>query len=72
MTESCFNKQNREKLHHCEREKIVPREDMSSLAMNSLYEEKDNDGYLSRDGGGGGYSPIKVTGVLVGKFREHP
>ena len=21
--------------------------------------------------GGGGYSPIKVTGVLVGKFREH-
>ena len=23
-------------------------------------------------GVGGGYSPIKVTGVLVGKFREHP
>ena len=22
--------------------------------------------------GRGGYSPIKVTGVLVGKFREHP
>ena len=21
---------------------------------------------------GGGYSPIKVTGVLVGNFREHP
>ena len=21
---------------------------------------------------GGGYSPIKVTGVLVGKFRGHP
>ena len=24
------------------------------------------------EGPGGGYSPIKVTGVLVGKFREHP
>ena len=23
-------------------------------------------------GGGGEYSPIKVTGVLVGKFQEHP
>ena len=22
--------------------------------------------------GGGGYSPTKVTGVLVGKFRKHP
>ena len=22
--------------------------------------------------GGGGYSPIKVTGLLVGNFREHP
>ena len=21
---------------------------------------------------GGGYSPIKVTGLLVGNFREHP
>ena len=24
------------------------------------------------EGGGGGYSRIKVKGVLVGKFREHP
>ena len=23
-------------------------------------------------GEGGGYSPTKVTGVLVGKFRKHP
>ena len=26
----------------------------------------------SRGAGGGGYSPIKVMRVLVGKFREHP
>ena len=45
---------------------------MSSLAMNSLYEKKGNDGYLSRNGGGGGYSPIKVTGVLVGNFENTP
>ena len=45
MIESCINKQikNREKLHHCKREKIVLWEDMSLLAMNSLYKEKGND-----------------------------
>ena len=40
--------ENREKLHHCKREKIVLWEDMSGLlAVSSLYEKKGNDGYLS-------------------------
>ena len=34
----------REKLHHCKRVKIVLWEDKSLLALNSLYEEKGNDG----------------------------
>ena len=46
MIESCIKKENRAKLHHCKREKIVLWEDMSLLAMKSLYEEKDNDGYM--------------------------
>ena len=32
-------------------------------------DDDDDDPFLSR---GEGYSPIKLTGVLVGKFREHP
>ena len=46
MIESCIKKENRAKLHHCKREKIVLWEDKSLLAMKSLYEEKDNDGYM--------------------------
>ena len=38
MIESCIKKENRAKLHHCKREKIVLWEDMSLLAMKSLYE----------------------------------
>ena len=38
--------ENREKLHHCKREKIVLWDEMSLLAMNSLYEGKGNDRYL--------------------------
>ena len=37
---------NGEKLHHCEREKVVLCEDISLLAMNNLYEETGSDGYL--------------------------
>ena len=37
---------NREKLDHCKREEMVLWEDMSLLAVKSLYEEKGNAGYL--------------------------
>ena len=36
---------NREKLDHCKKEEMVLWEDMSLLAMKSLYEEKGNGGY---------------------------
>ena len=44
---------------------------MSSLAMNSLCEEKDNDGYLSRDGGGG-VLPYKSDGGARRKISRTP
>ena len=47
MIESCINKRkSREITSLQERKKIFLWDDMSLLAMNSLYEEKGNDGYL--------------------------
>ena len=43
-----------------------------SLSLTSAYTNINCCVFKFFSPGGGGYSPIKVTGVLVGNFREHP
>ena len=46
MIESCINKRKSIEITSLQERKIVLWEDMSLLAMNSLYKEKGNDGDL--------------------------